>query len=568
MNTLSLDRLQDNKVRSRINVLVDAMLILASLLSTAKLFILGITIDEEYAVCMSYRNAIGDRMFLDMWEPHQTSGFLCTALIRVFLTVFHTTDYLVFFLRFSGFVIEELLALYVYSTLRKKCSKHLSLCLALLAFLVLPKQMLTPDFSNILIWSSTALVMTLIRLNEEPQKGIKWSIIAGIFACICVLAYPSCIIAAVLITYCVYRISDVQKLRNALAYLGTCAVIGISYIAYFLTHMSVSELVFGIKQMLSDGSHSGSAGKLDWMTTEFKALLIPAFIILIISIIIYAVLKVRSKISNPLIQFWEIILIVSMIHQVGFWCMDSNLYINEPLIFYYLAVAVGFLSIRNKKDNLWCGMIPTLLVWFCAMLVTNTGFRVTGTYLLPGIICAFAYGLVENKKNSGIEVENISHLSHIAVALMIFVLLFERGYLVIENEGYKADIGFVKQKALSGPLLNIYCRYNDGYDYNTVASLLRDYCGQGDVLLCTDSHSSWYMLSGTAISMYSTISTPTYDENMSDYWEIHPERVPTLLIAREGSATSEEIEKLFGNTELLEIRDGIAIYRLENYLGK
>lgn len=562
MNTLSIDRLQDNKVRGRINVLVDAILILASLLSTAKLFILGITIDEEYAVCMSYRNAIGDRMFLDMWEPHQTSGFLCTALIRVFLTVFHTTDYLVIFLRFSGFVIEGLLALYVYMTLCKKCSKHLSLCFALLAFLVLPKQMLTPDFSNILIWSSTALVMTLIRLNEEPQKGIKWSIIAGIFACICVLAYPSCIIAAVLITCCVYRISNVQKLRNALAYLGTCAVIGISYIAYFLTHMSVSELVFGVKQMLSDGSHSGSAGKLDWMTTEFKALLIPAFIILIISIIIYAVLKVRSKISNPLIQFWEIILIVSMIHQVGFWCMDSNLYINEPLIFYYVAVALGFLVAKKNRAIIWCGVLPAILMWLCAMIVTNTGFRVTGTYLLPGIICVFAYGFPYNSEKT------VTILPKIAIGLMVFVLLFERGYLVIENNGYKADIGFVKQKALSGPLLNVYCRYNDGYDYNTVAGLLRNYSRQGDVLLCTDSHSSWYMLSDTAISMYSTISTPTYDENMSDYWEIHPERVPTLLIARKGSATSEEIGKLFGNTEFLEIRDGIAIYRLENYLGK
>ena len=555
MNTLLLDRLQDNKVRSRINVLISAMLILASLISTAKLFILGITIDEEYAVCMSYRNAIGDRMFLDMWEPHQTSGFLCTALIKLFLTFFHTTDYLVIFLRFSGFVIEGLLALYVYLTLRKKCSKHLSLCLALLAFLVLPKQMLTPDFSNILIWSSTALVMTLIRLNEEPQKGIKWSIIAGIFACICVLAYPSCIIAAIIIAYSVYRISGEKKSSNTLAYLGTCVFIGITYISYFLTHMSVSELIFGVKKMLSDGSHQGTASRLGWMITEFKALLFPAGIILTVSVIVYIVLK-RS------VHFPEILLIISMIHQVVFWCINSNLYINEPLIFYYAAFALGFLVVRKNRAIVWCGMLPAILMWLCAMIVTNTGFRVTGTYLLPGIICVFAYGFPYNSEKS------VTLLPKIAIGLMVFVLLFERGYLVIENNGYKADIGFVKQKALSGPLLNIYCRYNDGYDYNTVAALLRDYSKQGDVLLCTDSHSSWYMLGATSISMYSTISTPTYDENMSEYWEIHPERVPTLLIAREGSATSEEIEKLFGNTELLEIRDGIAIYRLENYLGK
>ena len=563
-----LSKLKTEEIRSGINMVSEVILVLAALISTAKLIILGITIDEEYAVCMSYRNAIGDRMFLDMWEPHQTSGFICTALIKVFLLIFHSTDYLVIFLRFSGFVIECLVAFFVYKTLRKLCSAHLSFCLAMVTFLVLPKQMLTPDFSNILIWSSLALVMSLIRLKTEPLNGIRWSIVSGVLTCLCVLAYPSCVMAGLLIAFSVYAISDDKKIRNALIYLGTCAYIGISYVAYFLIQMSLDELIYGIKQMMDDGSHSSALGKLEWMATELRNLLIPLLIVLVISGVIYVLIRKKGHQSENSTIFALIILTVSLIHQIVFWCLGSNLYLNEPLLFYYIAFIMGFFVIKKNRDLLWIGIVPTFLIWLSAMVVTNTGFRVTGTYLLPGIICIFAY-MSPKKEGDTKKTDKFGHiLPHIAIFLLIFALMFERGFLVIENNGYKADIGFVKQKALSGPLLNIYCRYNDGYDYNTVSELINDYSKPGDALLCTDAHSSWYMLSESRISMYSTISTPTYDDKLTEYWTGHPDRIPTLIIGREDSETVKDISLLFGDSDLLEARDGIVIYRVENYLGE
>ena len=109
--------------------------------------------------------------------------------------------------------------------------------------------------------------------------------------------------------------------------------------------------------------------------------------------------------------------------------------------------------------------MPSVLIWVSVLAVTNTGFRVTGTFLLPGIICLLPGICTANErveKPAGIRTHGM-----LLCFLIIFLLLFERGYLVIENQGYKAYATYVKQKALSGPCENIYCRYNDGFDYNT-----------------------------------------------------------------------------------------------------
>ena len=50
-------------------------LILLSFLATVKTCFFNMNIDEEYAITLSYRILSKDRMFLEMWEPHQTSGF-------------------------------------------------------------------------------------------------------------------------------------------------------------------------------------------------------------------------------------------------------------------------------------------------------------------------------------------------------------------------------------------------------------------------------------------------------------------------------------------------------------
>ena len=58
----------------------------------------GLEIDEEYALSLGCRLVSGDRLFYDLWEPHQLSSPPVAALLAMFIGITGgTTGVLVFF---------------------------------------------------------------------------------------------------------------------------------------------------------------------------------------------------------------------------------------------------------------------------------------------------------------------------------------------------------------------------------------------------------------------------------------------------------------------------------------
>lgn len=67
-----------NRILPLILVLVCAAVMLRSAFT-------GLEIDEEYALSLGYRLVSGDRLFYDMWEPHQLSSLPAAALLAMFI---------------------------------------------------------------------------------------------------------------------------------------------------------------------------------------------------------------------------------------------------------------------------------------------------------------------------------------------------------------------------------------------------------------------------------------------------------------------------------------------------
>lgn len=61
-----------------------AVCILLSLIGIWKSVYVSADIDESYAFTMAVRIAGGERMFIDLWEPHQMSAF-CMPLLYGFI---------------------------------------------------------------------------------------------------------------------------------------------------------------------------------------------------------------------------------------------------------------------------------------------------------------------------------------------------------------------------------------------------------------------------------------------------------------------------------------------------
>ena len=578
-----------------------AGLILLSILATIKICFLGLGIDEEYAVTMSYRLANGDFLFQKMWEPHQTSGILNAALIRIFLCITGgSTDYLILYLRLCGCLFQLLISIFLYRTTKKYFSSSTCFLTAVFFYNTLPKWIQSPEFSNMLVWFSVLAFLCFLRYyfptaeyGSDKKGNPFWLIGAGVFVSCLILSYPSCILTIPVILIGMWKVQEkADQLRRpyveqAGIFLGTCVVLGIVCIACFLRILSVHDFIYGLSQMMTDGSHSATAwSKIIMWGQEFRDL----FPHILISFILAALLSLFIRGLRPLNHFLPVMLIVSLIEQIVVWLGNSR-YLQRPLIYFYILYAAGCLVylryFRGKYQEsfpavqsddrkrsiysflFWMGIVAGGAVWFSALLITNTTISVTGSYLMTGLISAVF--LLDESFGTPLTV-SVRKVLWIKVPMMLCLLgttLFAKGFLVCSTEGIKDDVTMVRQKALYGPAKGIYCRYMDGFTLNYYAEMLEEMDLKQKRVLYIGVHSLIYLYGEQVICNYSTISTPTYDERLWEYWRKNPERLPELVICDTSEEQIEEIRKIVCLGELKEkkvLQEGISEIRIYEVL--
>ena len=295
---------------------------------------------------------------------------------------------------------------------------------------------------------------------------------------------------------------------------------------------------------MTDGAHSNSiTEKLLFYLEELKLILLPTIPCVLFSWGLFKILKRKNVLDSKTDKFVFICIItviLTCIYQAFMWMNPNNgVYLHTPLAFYFVAYVLGIKCLKKEKALKWIFYIPTAVAFVAAMLLTNTGIRVTGCYLLPGILVVFA---VISAKESQSIYKVVRGMKLACVITFMLLLLFQRTYLVCETHGYKADVFYVKQKALSGPALNVYCGWLDGTKYNEAAAVMAQYVKEGEAVLCVTANSLWYLLGEGQISNYSTISTPTFDERLYEYWDMHPEKYPNVVIIDKDYCKAEKID--------------------------
>ena len=149
-----------------------AIIIIAavSILAAIKCIIVGLQRDEEYALSLSYRLINGDKLLTQVWDPHQTSAFLLSLIEWIFIKVTGGTTYLVLWCKFAGTLIHAAIAFYLYRTLKFFAPRTISILLGLVYFGILPKDGIIPEFSIMLAWSITLIIIVLAKMKFFAGK--------------------------------------------------------------------------------------------------------------------------------------------------------------------------------------------------------------------------------------------------------------------------------------------------------------------------------------------------------------------------------------------------------------
>ena len=304
--------MQKNSTKTEKNIF--RFLIIFSILASIKLILVDYTMDEEYQIVMAYRNLSGDAIFGEMWEPHQTSAFLCIWIMYLWYMITGTYTGVVIALRVVTECIRAGLSYWIYRVFGKQMERREAMLLGLLYFNSIPKLIDIPEFSNMQLWFFTIMALSLmeyyysktdVRTDGMAETSaactgnVVWLVISSCALALEILSYPSCIILfPVTIGFIAFK-SGKNRIRDILVYILSDVVCAGIWLAIVLPKIGLHTLIrnarytveFDLTHTLSgstDGKFSGSLTFL-WQT----ALMLAG--ICVVSWIICKIIMIRSS---------------------------------------------------------------------------------------------------------------------------------------------------------------------------------------------------------------------------------------------------------------------------------
>lgn len=504
---------------SYIPVIIKALWVFTMIMSIKTIFT-DTGFDNTYTVSMSYRHLKGDAMFAEMWEPHQTSIFLTDILLWIYRLVVPSFAGVMIYLQICGTILFAGLSCLLYKLLLPYCNQTVASLGGMFFFVFRAKQTPFPDFANMQIGFSVLLFWALIRFFENQGRK-RYLLLAGVFLCLEILSYPSCLIAYFPVVYLLWRYAE-DRIRSILLLTGTCAGIGIAYVAYFMIRIGAATFVSNLLSIYKGDSHSD-----DYIsaTAYWGPFLYSCLWLLLTLLLAYGITKLLRR-PGWLFSLWGILLL----------CSEAILLIGEGItgldwtcsiyILPFFLLILGILVLRRLPGE------EAVLVHTGALLSVSS---IAATALLTdlGMITIVAYGVLMVPVSFVV----LKHYKRECLVFMICLCALTIGHrsFVVWGYGNKYQVHNVLQVnniIRNGPSVGVVCDHMNSYMTSRNAKDFSQYImPEDEVLLVTEQllDSCQFLLHGANISNPSTIDTPIYNEQLLVYFERYPHKYPTVV---------------------------------------
>lgn len=508
----------------------------------------GCDIDESYAIALSYRIVQGDHLFKEMWELHQMSGIFMAPFIKIYLILNGTAIGIQIFLRIVGTLIQLAFGGVLYYVLTKYINFEHSFLIVLAYINFSPKfsQVLEFNFLEYLFYSG----MIIGFLYYIWTKKRIFLCMIGFFQACSILVYPQIliIIPIEIIVLTVMTVKKKIEWKDLLAILGVEVLMGIIFLIYVLSGVSVAELISNIPYILSDGSHQMTfAEKMRSFTGEIAEYVIPILIGILLFEIIYRLLDSKQKNSRKFLLIVCTIcyalccgvFLVLKYKYTGIKHLYTSffiIYLFETLLYFRVRFSKKYHDVREYD----CITVLVFASFVACCFASNMVLYSNIGMLLPLVLFMWVQFL---KADWSFDSSNIRQNAILVIpfAMFVIILLLSRVFLIrftsvqpryIFEDYYEIGVGAEKGVKVTE---NLHIMYHDRY------AAVTENVTANDSLLIYGPDTYFYFLTGSAISAPTTISTPVYDENIYEYYMKYPYKVPTVIIV---DTYYESIEKM------------------------
>lgn len=506
--------------------LIIRLLVVFSVLAAVKSIFTDTGYDNSYMVAMSYRHLNGDNMFHYMWEPHQTSIYVNDVLMWIYHLFVPSYTGVMLYLQICGTVILGIVAKAIYDVLRKVTDSNIALTAALFFFVFRAKQSPFPDYSNLLICFSALSFVFLVKFFEAGGRYF-YLFLSAVFFCMETLAYPSGILTFIPIVVLLICYAE-NKGKAVGLFVGVCGVTGGLYCLLFVVKLGLGDFLDSIKHIIFSDTHQtgemyGSGGYFNNMGYVLGWLGISALVAFVFYLLINKILKKN-------IQYMPLLGIILMLTETVMLFLQKKLgvdwtinYFIIPIVLVVLGGSLGYNRMTQQEKRIWfSGVSVSLSAFFAALFLSDLCFLTIAAYLVLGGVVSF------------IPLKYAKDQILIFMVAVCALAVIHRGLLVW---GYanKANIFLVTEIETvisDGPTAGICCDYNMYHQTMDDLADHRKYISEDDRMLMVGGwlmDSMEYLFSGAEICNPSTIDTPLYNENTVLYFELYPEKNPSVV---------------------------------------
>lgn len=482
--------------------------------------------DQAYAVTMSYRHLMGDSLFGEMCEPHQTSAFVTDIFLSIYKLLVPSVEGAVLFLQLVSILLYAGIAWVLYKTIKSKVPYHLAHYMCIIFFVLRPKQSVFPEFSNMLIGFSVLTAVYLIKFLDKQDKT-KNLIFAALFYCLGVLSYPTFLVCVVAIIVLLYQLS-INKWKSILTFATTCLVCGGAYVGYFVVKKGLFGFVDHLLFLVSaDSTHGGAFEIVDY---------VKGFAVSMIWILFtFVIAKVLERICKGRYLTEDIFAIALLVTHVCMLFIQKKIGIEWSYAYNAIQLLIVCMGVRGVKllpksqqHIYYVGMTMSCCSVLAVICLTNLSFlSVLGYFILGTMVSVLPiHAKIQEKESRKKEVSFFW-----TSILMLFIL--QRLFVVC---GYANETGAkliydLENYIRVGPAKGVIATLEK---CNEVRGTKEDWdrLADNDTVLAVVP---WmldplvYICETAEISAYSTINTVTYDEKLLEYWEMYPNKRPSAI---------------------------------------
>lgn len=536
-----------HKGRNALIYIVYFFLLFLSLLAVVKSLFTGFDIDESYAVAQAYRLITGDRLFYEMWEPHQLSAFGSAIFMAPFLAVTGgDTTGIVLYLRIVGTVIHLLIGGWFFCEAKDRFGRGTGVLVFLIYMNFLPKWITLPEFEIMQYWSVCVIFLALLRWNRR-QSPI-YLLISGLAFCVLCSTYPTMIVLYFVYAYYVLRPGNTPsqiQWKSLLWLTLPIALVGGVFLLYLSSYMTLSDFLENVSCILADDSHSVSlAVRGEYYIEElgqFGEMLLGYLPAALLAVLLFYLptwrkmgrsIKQKSFRNTLILQCLQCLTVAFILrHALDSFAGGVNqFYLYFRFLLIVLLGTAGYLMHKTEcREYFWLGILPGLTGWLASTAITNMTSEIALARVYVGVM-ATCFVMGELLRDRYRKEKLLKAVSFCTAASFILGLLICKLLLIRITGCLPVSVKMNLSLVTEGPAAGLYVEQELAEQYNVNFPLIDRYIEESDCFLYFGCENIYYMKAGARIASPSTQGTTVFDEIFLRYYELHPDRIPNVVI--------------------------------------